>query len=52
MNLDIWEELKGKDELAYCKKCGKKIWAFWHTDSNLVSGRMEKCGPCFFDKKK
>ena len=48
MNLDIWKELERKDELTNCEECGKKMWIFWHTDSNMVTGGMRRCAPCHF----
>ncbi len=30
--MNIWYNLKRKDELTYCKRCGKKIWKFWYSD--------------------
>ena len=45
---DIWGEIKKNGELAHCKKCGKKIWAFWHTKRGT---RMDICGPCLSNKE-
>ena len=52
MDFDIWEQLKAKDEVAKCKKCGRKIWKYWHADSIEGEGAMEECAICFFDKGK
>lgn len=53
MNLDTWQELKGKDELGFCKDCGKKIWVYWHTKildqfKRKVYPLMERCANCHF----
>ena len=52
MNLDIWEELKKEDELAHCEECGKNMWLYWHTDSNIINGGMKRCGPCHFKSRR
>ena len=43
---EIWKELKEKDEITNCEGCGRKIWIYWHTDSNIINGGMKRCGPC------
>lgn len=52
MILDIWKILEAEDELTHCKKCKKKIWKYWHVDSNKISGEMEICGPCLNKSRK
>jgi len=47
---DLWDGLREKNEVAYCKECMKKIWIYWHGDDPRLKekGETGKCAPCFF----
>jgi len=49
--MNIWYNLKRKDELTYCKRCGKKIWKFWYSDKLYSKDAMTLCAPCYFNRK-
>lgn len=49
MNKDLYQQLKGKDELAYCEKCMRPIWIYWYGgEQHEKVKKMTKCGPCYF----
>ena len=45
------KELEMKGEAARCKKCGNKIWIYWHTMIKGHHPEMDKCANCYFEKR-
>ena len=53
MNAQVMQQLRGKEELAYCKKCMRPIWIYWYRGEEYKKvKRMDLCGPCYFGTRK